>query len=111
MAVDLITASPETFEAYIGDSFHVETEAGPVSLTLDNIKRFEKSDIRDNELQIGDVLYPPRKAFALTFEGPTSPVLMSATIKLTHASLGQIHLFLSPFRLDRDCALYEAVFN
>lgn len=111
MTIDLITATAETFRPHVGQRFTVDSVAGPVILTLDNIKVFEGSTIRDNHLEIGGVVYPPRKAFALTFEGPRDPVLRQGMMTLHHQDIGALTLFVSPFRRDHDCALYETVFN
>ncbi len=111
MSFDLADLTPETMSPYVAQSFGVETSMGEVSLTLDNVKIFEKSDIRDNVLEIDGRELPARKAFALTFEGPIDPQLESDSYKVTHETLGTFALFLSPFRRDRDCMLYEAVFN
>ena len=111
MTIDLVTVSPDDFRPYIGQTFTVATDAGPLALTLDNVKIFEGSTIRDNRVEVAGRLHPPRKAFALTFEGPRDPVLAPAMHALTHATLGAITLFVSPFRQDQDCTLYESVFN
>ena len=111
MSIDLITATSDTFAPHVGETFVVQNDAGPVTLTLDNIKIFEGSNIRDNHLSIDGVEYPPRKAFALTFEGPRDPVLASAMTELHNPTLGTLPVFLSPFRQDHTCMLYEVVFN
>ena len=61
--------------------------------------------------EIDGKVIPPRSAFALTFEGPRAPILKQAMYQMSHAELGDISLFLSPFRQDASCALYESVFN
>jgi hypothetical protein len=111
MTIDLVTATADTFRPHVGQSFTVATTAGPVTLVLDNVKVFEGSTIRDNRVEVGGLLHPPRKAFALTFEGPREPVLAPRQMDLTHPTLGHLPLFVSPFRQDHDCTLYEAVFN
>jgi len=108
---DMISAAPEDFGPHTGEPFTVQTEAGPLTLILDNVKRFERSMIRDKVVRIEGEALPPRQAFALTFEGPVTPVLASAMVTLQHATLGDLTLFLSPFRQDEDCVLYEALFN
>ncbi|EPX82286.1 DUF6916 family protein [Salipiger mucosus] len=111
MTIDPITASAEDFAPYVGDTFRVESVAGPVPLVLDNVKRFDRSDVRDKRVEIDGSVLPARQAFALTFEGPVAPVLVSDTVELAHPALGRLVLFLSPFRQDDDCMLYEALFN
>ncbi len=111
MSINLVTANHETFAPYVNTLFTIETSAGPVTLTLDNVKMFEKSDIRDNHLEIDGVVYPPRRPFALTFVAPREPLLESRIYRMIHAEIGEIELFISPFRQDHDCTLYETVFN
>lgn len=111
MTIDIAAAVPEDFDPFIGDGFEIDTGAEPLRLVLDNVKRFEGSMIRDSEVEIDGRVLPPRKAFALTFEGPREPVLDSRMYEVTHSRLGRLALFISPFRQDRTCMLYEAVFN
>ncbi|MEY8837534.1 hypothetical protein AB9K41_00690 [Cribrihabitans sp. XS_ASV171] len=111
MTVDLMTADAETFRPYVGDVFTVASTMGPVDLTLDNIKQFEGSTVRDSEVVADGRLVPPRKAFALTFVGPLEPVLQSGLASVDNSRTGTLTLFISPFRRDRDCMLYESVFN
>lgn len=111
MTIDLITATHFDFEPFAGQIFYVEVDGVKVELVLDNVKIFEKSNIRDNHLEIDGIVYPPRQAFALTFEGPSEPVLGATTYEITHDKTGQMDLFISPFRQDHDCMLYESVFS
>lgn len=111
MAIDLIHATAETFADYVGDRFDVQADGGVVTLTLDNIKMFDAKNMRDNHLEIEGVVYPPRPPFALTFEGPREPVLQSQIYKLSHKTIGEIELFISGFRQDHNCMLYESCFN
>ena len=111
MIIDLVTATHEAFEPFLKQTFEVDTEQAPLSLVLDNIKIFESSTTRDNYLEIDGIFYPPRKAFALTFEGPREPVLPSGTYRVSHHKIGTLNLFLSGFRQDHDCMLYESTFN
>jgi hypothetical protein len=109
--IDLVTATADTFRPHVGQDFGVDSVAGPLVLTLDNIKIFDGSTIRDNHLEIAGVVYPARKAFALTLVGPRDPVLRPGLMVLTHPVIGPLTLFVSPFRRDHDCTLYESVFN
>lgn len=111
MTLNLITVTHADFKPYVGQTFTVQTEAGPVSLVLDNVKIFEKSTLRDSTVEIEGVVYPPRQAFALTFEGPKNPVLDSRVYKVMHEAVGNSELFLSAFLQEANCTLYEAVFN
>jgi hypothetical protein len=107
----VITATHETFAPFVGQRFSVVCERQKIELLLDNVKIFHGSTVRDNHLEIDGVFYPPRKAFALTWEGPRAPMLVSGMHTLTHSEIGQLELFIKPFRQDHDCMLYETVFN
>lgn len=111
MTLDLITATHDTFAPFVSHSFTVTTPDGSLDLLLDNVKIFHGSTVRDNTLVIDGVLYPPRQAFALTWEGPREPIVPPGTYQFTHPQTGELVMFLSPFRQDHDCMLYESVFN
>lgn len=111
VTIDIATADAETFRPYVGETFTVRSTMGAIDLRLDNVKIFEGSTVRDKEVVVEDAVLPPRKAFALTFVGPLDPVLQSAAVTLSNPETGPLTLFLSPFRRDRDCMLYESVFN
>ena len=111
MTIDLISATHESFEPFVGQSFSVKGEGQSIELLLDNVKIFHGSMVRDNHLEIDGVLYPPRKAFALTWEGPREPMLSSGVYTVEHSGIGQVEVFIKPFRQDHDCMLYETVFN
>lgn len=111
MAINLITATHLDFESFVGQKFDVEIEGGKVELILDNIKINKSSNIRDNHLEIEGVVYPPRQSFALTFEGPPEPILEPRTYSVLHDKAGKMELFVSAFRQDHNCMLYETVFT
>jgi len=111
MTIDLVTATAEDFDPYIGTVFVTEIEGQSISLILDNVKRSEITQSRDNHLEIEGVVYPPRAYFALTFEGPVEPQLSSIIYNFKHESLGDIQLFISPFRRDHNSMLYESAFS
>jgi hypothetical protein len=52
----------------------------------------------------------PREPFSLLFVGPADPVLPQATYVLTHATLGELAIFLVPVGRDAESVRYEAVF-
>jgi len=111
MTIDLITATADTFDAFVGQTFKIKTADGNIELTLDNVKRFATSMVRDSVVEIDGVIYPPRKAFALTWEGPVEPVLEPNSYTVSNNETGDMLLFVSAFRQDSDCMLYESVFN
>lgn len=111
MTINLITVTAKEFEPFVGDTFQVETDQGKVALVLDNIKIRENSSIRDKHLEIEGVVYPPRYPFALTFVGPPDQALQSLTYRVYHEKTGEMDLFISAFRQDHDCMLYESTFT
>ena len=111
MPINLITATHIDFEPLTGRKFHVELEGAQVELILDNVKIFESSAKRDNHLEIDDVVYPARQPFALTFEGPSEPILESRIYTISNEKTGKMDLLISAFRQDHDCMLYECVFS
>lgn len=111
MEINLITATAEDFEAYVGETFTIQTDQGMAALTLDNIKRHDPSTKRDNVLTIEGVVYPPRDPFSLTFAGPLEPVLPQMIYSLDHDKIGRVEIFLSAFLKESSAILYEAVFN
>jgi len=111
MTLNLITATAQEFEPFIGSTFQVETDKGNVVLVLDNIKIRENASIRDQPLEIGGVTYPPRYPFALTFTGPRNQILQPQTYRVHHDTLGEMDIFISAFRQDHDYMLYESTFT
>ncbi|MGI3187460.1 DUF6916 family protein [Nioella aestuarii] len=92
MKIDLISATRESFSDFVGQRFDVQTESNSLSLLLDNVKIFQGSTVRDNHIEIDGVFYPPRKAFALTWEGPREPILASGIYSVTHPETGKLEL-------------------
>lgn len=111
MSIDLITATHETFAPLVSQRFTLTTADGTVELLLDNIKVFEGSTVRDNELVIDGVVYPPREAFALTWVGPRTPLLESQVYDVRTPEGQTLPLFVKPFFQDVSSTLYETVFN
>jgi len=109
--IDLITASAADFEPFVGETFVIDYEGAQIPLTLDNVKINSNLVPRDNVLIIDDTEYPPRQPFALTFEGPREPVLQSKMYILSNDKIGTIELFVSGFRQDHNCMLYESGFS
>ncbi len=52
-----------------------------------------------------------RAPFAVTFRGPTAPILAQRIHKLASPEVGVLELFLVPLGPDADGARYEAVFS
>lgn len=111
MTIDLIKATFEDFEPYVGEVFIADYEGGQIELTLDNVKVLSNLQPRDNYLEIEDVEYPARQPFSLTFEGPREPVLHARVYTLSNEKIGNLELFVSGFRQDHQCMLYESSFS
>ena len=109
--IDIADMTHETFAPLVGQMLVVAGPSGPVEMRLDNVKLLSEATRRDNRVEIDGRVLPPRRAFALTLEGPREPVLGQATYGVDFPGLGQYALFVSPFRQDHDCALYEIPFG
>jgi hypothetical protein len=108
---DIAHLTPPDFEPLIGQDIVVSTETGEVRLKIDNIKHGSAATLRDNHLEVDGVVLPPRQAFALTLEGPREPILPSMMYAMQLPQMGELHLFLSAFRQDHNCVLYEITFS
>jgi len=111
MPIDLITATDADFSPFIGQEFNIEIDGSEVKLVLKNVELSKNATIRDNHLEIGGVVYPPRAPFALTFLGPVEPVLRQSMYKLTNEEVGSVELFLSPFGQDSNGINYECAIS
>jgi len=60
---------------------------------------------------VGRLRTPQQEAFSLLFHGPADPFLPQGTVRLRHARLGELDIFLVPVARDGDGYQYEAVFN
>jgi len=109
--MDVATATSESFEPAVGQVFRLAYDGGEIALTLDNIKILPENTKRDSKLVIDGQELPVRHPFALTFEGPLDPSFRQGTFQLSHEELGEFHTFLTLFRRDQSCCLYEAVFT
>ena len=111
MRIDLATASPETFEPFIGQDFTALKGEADVQLRLTSVELFERSGIRDKVVEIDGVTLPPRRAFALIFTSPAQAELAQGTFTLDHPELEELAIFLTVFRREGDTVYYESVFN
>ena len=85
----------------MGQEFEIDLDSSsPLSLELTEAKGLESSSAR-----------PDREPFTLVFRGPSDIELPQGTYDLRNATLGQVAIFLVPFRQDEDGRFYEAVFN
>lgn len=111
MPIDLITATDSEFSPFVGQKFNIEIEGSELELVLNNVHLLKNVSIRDNQLEIDGVVYPPRAPFALTFTGPLEPVLRQNTYRLNNKEVGTLDLFLSPFSQDSNGTNYECVIS
>ncbi|WGW02977.1 DUF6916 family protein [Tropicibacter oceani] len=109
--IDLAALTPQDFEPLVGKGFVVRGDEGALVLTLDNIKLLSEATIRDSHIEIDGKVLPPRRAFSLVLEGPREPLLDGCMHEVEIPGLGQAALFVSPFRQDQTCALYEINFS
>jgi len=108
---DISQLTPQDFEPLIGQAFFVSSDFGQVALTLDNIKHGSEATLRDSPVEIEGRVLPPRRAFSLTLEGPREPLLEAQIYRMQMPGIGGVELFVSPFRQDADCTLYEIGFS
>jgi len=54
---------------------------------------------------------PVQEAFSLVFRGPKDAPRLGQIFALEHDTMGNLSLFLSPFKADAEGLYYEAVFN
>jgi len=92
------------FAGRVGDAFDVTADDAPV-LSIELVEATESTEPggRGPEGQT-------RMQFSLLFRGPASPLLPQATYLLSHAELGELHLFLVPVGSEPDGIRYEAAF-
>ena len=94
--LDLAAATHETFAPWIGTSFAV---AGSTeSLVLAAVRQHAPAP-------------HGRSSFSLDFTGPAHPLLAQQTLRLEHAELGALELFVVPVGVEDEAARYEAVFG
>lgn len=96
----------EKYAEHIGEVFRIALDDDAVmDMTLIEANSVGPQTTKD-ALQAG--LPAP---FSVLFRGPAEPVLVQATYRLRHASLGELDLFLVPLGPRDDGIGYEAVFN
>lgn len=130
----LESLTPEVFEPHVGEIFraryqqfeNARTHVQPlhvgsqrdatafVELKLVEVTRYPQLKERE-----GGFDYRPREPFALLFEGPSDPTLISAEHTIHHAQLGAGRLFLNPVQAalrppaesPSDVRFYETTFS
>lgn len=98
--MDIATLTADPFDPLVGETVTVRTEAGPLMLRLDAVKRLPS--------QAGTGL---RDGFVLTLSGPRDPVMAQGVWELAFPGLGTAALFLSPFAQDAGATRYEIIVN
>jgi ribosomal protein S18 acetylase RimI-like enzyme len=97
--LDLATVTPSDFEPAVDSVFEVTIGEGA------------QLELRLTEVALLSEQPGARQPFALRFVGPPEPVLAQITHRLSHASLGQLELFLGPIQSASEGITYEAVFG
>ncbi|MFL6843443.1 MAG: DUF6916 family protein [Allosphingosinicella sp.] len=91
--------SLDDFARSVGESFQVETDEGPLTLTLKRALPLPGPTIRPNG-----------SSFALHWLGPAEPLLPQGTYSLSGEGKA-FELFIVPIVQDESGTTYEAVFN
>jgi hypothetical protein len=87
----------EEFSGVLGETFTVESEAGPVSFELTAVQPLSLSLYRED-------------AFRLEWTGPREPLLPQAIYRMSRD--GEAYeIFLVPIAQDQNTTRYEAIFN
>jgi hypothetical protein len=94
--LDLAEATSDTFAPWVGTAFAVAGVTDPLVLTA----------VRPHAAGPQG-----RGPFSLDFAGPMHPRLAQQTLRLEHAELGSLELFVVPVGGDDKAARYEAVFG
>jgi hypothetical protein len=87
----------DDFEKFRGDVFVLRADAGNEI----DIKLVEVSEARETK---------SHEEFSIVFLAPPGSVLEPLSYKLAHKDIGEIELFLSPFRSDESGLKLEAAF-
>lgn len=95
----------DVFVAHVGEQFDVTPHPGaaPLSMLLTEATESTEPGGRGPDGQ-------ERLQFSLVFRGPVEPVLSQGTFRLSHATLGDLALFLVPIGRDDGGVRYEAAF-
>ena len=94
--LDILTIAH--FERHAGEAFFIDSGDLSVPLMLKTVK------------PLGTALREGG-GFALTFNGPATPLLPQSIYPLRHAMLGTLDLFIVPVGKDKDGILYEVIFT
>ena len=87
----------EDFSGAIGESWELETEAGPVSLRLDRAQALKRA-------------LRPEGGFRLEWSGPAERLLEQAIYRFRRDG-GVCEMFIVPVGRKGDSIVYEAIFN
>lgn len=102
--IDLGRATVEQFAPAVGDVFAIELPDAPrVELVLREATALGQAPVATEAAA--------RQPFVLRFDGPPEPQLAQQIVRLEHASLGSLDLFVVPIAREADGGMrYEAVF-
>lgn len=101
----LSTWTLEKFKPHLGDTFTVSPSPGEsFALVLKEAEHLKMAEVpREKD--------PPRKPFALHFEGPLSPILPQRTYSFAHPAFGDFAIFIVPIGPRDGGMIYEAIFT
>jgi hypothetical protein len=92
----------DDFSPLVGDAFALDAgEHGRLQLEL--------VEVKPGPWPAGPTA--SRAPFSLTFRGPAEPVFAQQMLRLQHAGLGELAIFVVPLGRDDDGTTYEAVFS
>src|SRR5258708_5791721 len=89
----------EQFAACLNQDFEIVVADGTLALKLSEAR------------PLGSRPESAREPFSLTFLGPAKLRLPQGIYKMTHATLGEMEIFLVPVGADATSSAFEAVFN
>ena len=96
----LDTLTLASFAPHSGETFRVRYDA-------EHALEMELVDVRS----LGGAATNRREPFALTFKGPSTPILPQRIYPIEHGAVGNHDLFLVPIGPGHGGLLYEAIFT
>jgi hypothetical protein len=101
----LSTWTLEILKPHLGDTFTVSNSPGEsFALVLKEAEHLKMEEVPTEK-------DPPRKPFALHFQGPISPILPQHTYSFAHPALGAFEMFIVPIGPRDRGMIYEAIFT
>lgn len=95
-----VVLSHDRLAPLVGERFMLHFDAGIVAAELVEARRLE-----------GVNSLPGRSPFALLFKGPGHLAQAQQTVRVVHAALPSVDMFVVPVSVAPDGVSYEAIFN